>query len=102
MKRLTRNAARCLLCNTVIESRSRHDLQCCHCLALCVDGGLDYVKRIQRDATARDIHDVEYMRRHVEDLSECTDLDGVAVPCGGVLAPVGGVAADNGLEGLDD
>lgn len=30
-RRLTRNAARRLRCNTVIESKSRHDFQRCAC-----------------------------------------------------------------------
>jgi hypothetical protein len=40
--RLVRNAARCLLCNTVVESRHRHDFQSCPCDNLFVDGGLAY------------------------------------------------------------
>ena len=41
-RRLTRNAARCLRCNTAIESKSRHDFQRCACGAIFVDGGLTY------------------------------------------------------------
>lgn len=44
-QRLTRNAARCPLCDTVIESRHRHDFNVCPCGALSVDGGLAYLKR---------------------------------------------------------
>lgn len=43
---ITRNAARCLGCETVVESRHRHDFETCMCGALSVDGGLDYNKRV--------------------------------------------------------
>ena len=44
-KRLTRNAAKCLKCGTVVESNHRHDFRGCKCEAMFVDGGLDYVRR---------------------------------------------------------
>lgn len=41
--RLTRNAARCLACDTVIESVYRHNYRTCGCPnGTMVDGGLDY------------------------------------------------------------
>lgn len=43
MSRLTRNAAKCVKCNTVIESRYRHDFVSCPCGNF-VDGGLDYCR----------------------------------------------------------
>ena len=40
---LTRNAIKCLQCNTVLESKHRHDFQCCGCENQSfVDGGYDY------------------------------------------------------------
>ena len=40
---LTRNAIKCLQCNTVLESKHRHDFQCCGCEnQTFVDGGYDY------------------------------------------------------------
>jgi hypothetical protein len=39
------NKAKCLVCNTVIESKSRHDFVTCPCGNLHVDGGSDYLKR---------------------------------------------------------
>jgi hypothetical protein len=39
---ITRNAARCRKCDTVIESRSVHDFVSCRCGAIFVDGGLEY------------------------------------------------------------
>jgi len=43
--RITKNAARCLNCNEIIESKHRHDFVTCKCGKLSVDGGLDYLKR---------------------------------------------------------
>lgn len=45
---LIRNAARCLDCNEVIESKHRHDFRSCSCGNLKVDGGLDYSRRVYR------------------------------------------------------
>lgn len=39
------NKAKCLDCNTIIESKHRHDYVTCKCGNLSVDGGLDYLKR---------------------------------------------------------
>jgi hypothetical protein len=44
--KLVRNAARCLKCGDVIESKHRHDFQKCRCGAIAVDGGLSYVRRL--------------------------------------------------------
>ena len=41
---IKRNAARCRKCDTVIESRHRHDFVWCKCQAIFVDGGLDYIR----------------------------------------------------------
>lgn len=37
-----RNAVRCLRCDTVIESKHRHDWVQCECGDVYVDGGHDY------------------------------------------------------------
>lgn len=43
IKVLTRNAIKCLQCNTVLESKHRHDYQACYCSnRVFVDGGLSY------------------------------------------------------------
>lgn len=47
---ITRNAAKCLECDEVIESTHRHDFVRCSCENLFVDGGLDYVRRGFRTA----------------------------------------------------
>ena len=40
---LTRNAVKCLSCGTTLESKYRHDFQCCGCEnQTFVDGGYDY------------------------------------------------------------
>lgn len=44
MSRITRNAARCTVCNTVLESKHRHDFVACPC-GNYVDGGLAYLRR---------------------------------------------------------
>jgi len=48
-KRLTRNAAECHNCNTIIESKHRHDWVQCNCVppdnGIYVDGGLAYSRR---------------------------------------------------------
>lgn len=43
--KITRNAARCKKCKTVVESRSVHDMRACKCKAMFVDGGLEYLRR---------------------------------------------------------
>jgi len=45
-KKLIKNAAQCLNCNDIIESKHRHDFVSCKCGELCVDGGLDYLRRV--------------------------------------------------------
>ena len=71
---IIRNRARCKLCGDTIESTSVHDYRCCTCLALCVDGGREYIKRSLTEP-ADSIHDVDYMRRYVEELSEFAEDD---------------------------
>ena len=46
MKKIIRNMARCLNCNTVIESTHVHDFKYCKCKNFAVDGGKDYIKRL--------------------------------------------------------
>lgn len=44
------NKARCKLCGEVLVSAHRHDFRTCHCGAVSVDGGRDYIKRSWRGA----------------------------------------------------
>ena len=43
--KLTKNAAKCLNCGAVIESKHLHDLVWCDCHSIFVDGGLLYLRR---------------------------------------------------------
>ena len=50
IKVLTRNAIKCLQCNTVLESKHRHDYQTCYCSnRVFVDGGYDYSRVSGKD-----------------------------------------------------
>ena len=49
--KIIRNALKCKICGEVIESKHRHDWQCCKCFkesggtkGIFVDGGLDYCR----------------------------------------------------------
>ena len=44
-EQILRNAARCLVCSTSIESKHRHDFVSCRCGAIFIDGGRDYLRR---------------------------------------------------------
>lgn len=41
-----RNSARCRQCGDEIESTHRHEMVSCSCGAVCVDGGLAYLRRV--------------------------------------------------------
>ena len=43
--RILRNAIRCKICGSIIESKNVHDFQTCKCGAVSVDGGLAYIRR---------------------------------------------------------
>lgn len=45
MKRIKRNAIRCMHCGDVIESMSHHHFVVCTCGCCSVDGGRDYLRR---------------------------------------------------------
>ena len=63
---LTRNAIKCLQCNTVLESKHRHDFQQCSCSnQSATDGGLVYQRVLAMDLDL------------VENLSEYTTYDKV-------------------------
>lgn len=57
------NKAKCLVCNTIIESKHRHDFVTCPCGNLHVDGGYDYLKRGCKNWDT------------MEELSNCVDMD---------------------------
>ena len=43
--KITVNRAKCLKCNDVVESNSRHEFVMCSCESMFVDGGTDYMRR---------------------------------------------------------
>ena len=59
---LTRNVVKCLVCNTILESKYRHDFKMCSCLnSSSVDGGLDYQRM-----SAKDLDLIENLCEYVE------------------------------------
>ena len=59
---LTRNAVKCLVCNSVLESRHRHDYVQCSCPnEVATDGGL-YYQRI----SAKDLDLIENLCEYLE------------------------------------
>ena len=62
IKVLTRNAIKCLVCNTVLESKHRHDYVRCRCSnEAATDGGLIYQRFM-----AKDLDLVDNLCEHVE------------------------------------
>lgn len=66
----TRNAVRCLKCDSVIESVRRHDFITCKCGGVSVDGGIGWcdsicMRRLWKDGAPEDWY---------EDLSEFEDV----------------------------
>lgn len=41
---IVRSRAKCLRCDQVVESKSRHDFVSCPCGGIFLDGGLDYIR----------------------------------------------------------
>ena len=50
IKMLTKNSVKCLVCNTILESKHRHDYVKCHCPnETACDGGLEYQRTLAVD-----------------------------------------------------
>ena len=50
IKVLTKNSVKCLLCNTILESKHRHDFVMCPCPnETACDGGLEYQRTLAVD-----------------------------------------------------
>ena len=50
IKVLTKNSVRCLVCNTILESKYRHNYVKCHCPnETACDGGLEYQRTLAVD-----------------------------------------------------
>ena len=69
IKVLTRNAIKCLVCNTVLESKHRHHYNQCQCRNECaVDGGLDYQeKNHQKKELNKIIQDIKQRTQSLKD-----------------------------------
>jgi hypothetical protein len=52
---IIKNAAKCLVCNEIVESKHRHDFVMCRCGNVAVDGGKDYLKRSVRGKAIKDM-----------------------------------------------
>ena len=62
IKVLTRNAIKCLVCNTVLESKYRHNYVQCRCPnEVATDGGLGY-----QGISAKDLDLIENLCEYVE------------------------------------
>ena len=46
MTKILSNQATCLKCGDTIFSAHRHDFVSCSCETICVDGGMDYIRRV--------------------------------------------------------
>lgn len=54
---LVRNAVKCLSCNTVLESKHRHDYQACYCSNRVYVDGTDFV--VDEDLVSKSQHHFE-------------------------------------------
>ena len=52
---IIKNAAQCLNCNEIVESKHRHDFVRCSCGNVAVDGGKAYLKRSVRGKGIKDM-----------------------------------------------
>lgn len=46
MSKMIVNAAKCMGCGDIIESKHHHDFRTCSCGSLSVDGGLEYTRML--------------------------------------------------------
>jgi hypothetical protein len=58
-RKIIKNAAQCLSCNDIIESKHRHDFVTCRCEKLSVDGGHDYLRRVGDFENSLDLSEYE-------------------------------------------
>ena len=62
---ITRNAAQCLACSDIIESKHQHDYITCSCGEISVDGGLAYKRRCAKDFV--NLKELSESRKYTED-----------------------------------
>lgn len=59
-EKIIRNALKCMMCDTVIESLHVHDFKYCKCGNAFIDGGLSYFRRGAKDfSTIMDLSEVD-------------------------------------------
>lgn len=46
VERIVTNKVKCLLCDTEVESKHRHDFKSCKCGNIAADGGKEYIRRV--------------------------------------------------------
>lgn len=66
VKKITANKAKCLKCQTVIESVHRHDFVRCKCGAVFVDGGKDYLRRGGTTNLIEELSEYEEVQNYAE------------------------------------
>lgn len=69
-EKILRNAARCLFCHDLIESKYRHDFVTCCCGAISVDGGLDYLRRVGNLDAVEERSVIDNREDHVQRMAE--------------------------------
>jgi hypothetical protein len=52
INKIIKNAAQCVHCGDIIESKSVHDFRWCSCQSVAVDGGHEYLKRCFKNSPA--------------------------------------------------
>ena len=68
---IKRNAVKCLKCDTVIESKHRHDFVSCKCGNIMADGGKDYIRRVGHGLSDKDsIQELSEFTKENEDISQ--------------------------------
>lgn len=73
MKKIKRNAAKCLRCGDVIESKHVHDFVTCSCGCISVDGGKEYLRRVLDQGVGSD--DYIELSEYEEDCPYETSVD---------------------------
>jgi len=58
-RKILRNAVKCTNCDTVIESKHRHDFVWCNCREIFTDGGTDYLRRGGNPKYMEDVSEFE-------------------------------------------
>ena len=77
MRKILVNKIRCKKCGDIIESKSVHDFNFCKCESVAVDGGHDYLRRVELHKKV-DILDKNQLTGNLE-LTEEILKDGIMI-----------------------